>query len=869
MKKLHKFLIALFACSFAFTSMIGMSSCSLLDEVGADLESSSSIDDSESSGGSSGGSNNGSNSGSNSGSQGGSNGGSSSGNNSGSSGDTSGDVENCKHVWKEDVVAATCETAGLRTKYCSKCKFEKESEVLEKFGHDWAWGTFAEVKDEEGNVITPAYTGDYCTVCEQKASQNLEYVLTNGVYYVKGVGNCRDRKIYIPSKVEENGTTYEVAGVMGASGKFYGAFNDFSGITRLEVIGELEEIGKGAFSGCYNLEEVVFNKTVKKIAENTFVACDALANVEVAEGLEEVGALAFKDCVSLKEIVLPGSMATLGTEAFSNCTVLEKVVIGSVLSADSNVTTALTSISNYAFAECVSLKELVLGEGVIEIGRYAFSECENLGEIIIPDSVKEVGEYAFSNCEKAKVISIGRLMDNSKMETIWESAFSNCSSARVIKLPTSLKLVDYGVFSGATEVEEVHIADLNAWCNISFNQAACNPLSSGKAKLYVNGEEVVDLVITNDITNIAAYTFYNYKNMKSLVIGENVKYIGKNAFANCENVTNIQFNATNCTSLSLTLEAFSGIGAKVKPGVELVFGAGVTKVPNYLFAHNFEEDNFVRAKIATVSFEEGSVCKEIGKYAFRNCNAITEVTLPENVEKIDEGAFMYCTMLQKAILGESVKTIGANAFNDCRELEHVEIPETIASIGEDAFAECYLIETVVYPVFAVDYISMNSLKDVTVTTGEITESMFNSSSIETLRLGAGVTKVDRLAFAYSDIKLLDLTDATADIGLEAFSGCAQLEKVIIGNGIETIGEYAFYSCGNLKEVIIGEGVKKIEAGAFEDTALESVDFLDRTGWTVRNEDGIEELPSTTLSEFHKAANWLCDTYVEYVWEKND
>ena len=91
--------------------------------------------------------------------------------------------------------------------------------------------------------------------------------------------------------------------------------------------------------------------------------------------------------------------------------------------------------------------------------------------MIIPDSVKEVGEYAFSNCEKLETLSIGRLMDNSEMETLWPYAFSNCARLKVLKLPTSLEYVYVGVFSDAKELEEVHIADLEAWCGITFKTA--------------------------------------------------------------------------------------------------------------------------------------------------------------------------------------------------------------------------------------------------------------------------------------------------------------------------------------------------------------------------------------------------------------
>ena len=109
MKKLQKYLITLLICSFAATSFIGMASCGVVDEVGADLESGSSV--ATSSDVTSGGSSSSSESSSSS---------SSSGNSSSSSGTTSEGPEPCRHVWQDATITpVTCEADGLRIKSCT------------------------------------------------------------------------------------------------------------------------------------------------------------------------------------------------------------------------------------------------------------------------------------------------------------------------------------------------------------------------------------------------------------------------------------------------------------------------------------------------------------------------------------------------------------------------------------------------------------------------------------------------------------------------------------------------------------------------------------------------------------------------------
>lgn len=50
--------------------------------------------------------------------------------------------------------------------------------------------------------------------------------------------------------------------------------------------------------------------------------------------------------------------------------------------------------------------EVVIPEGVTEIGAGAFMFCESLESIAIPDGVTEIGKLAFMNCESLKSIAI-------------------------------------------------------------------------------------------------------------------------------------------------------------------------------------------------------------------------------------------------------------------------------------------------------------------------------------------------------------------------------------------------------------------------------------------------------------------------------
>ena len=63
-----------------------------------------------------------------------------------------------------------------------------------------------------------------------------------------------------------------------------------------------------------------------------------------------------------------------------------------------NRTRKVTSIGNYAFAECSGLTSVTIPGSVTSIGEYAFSYCSRLTSVTIPGSVTSIGNYAFYNC---------------------------------------------------------------------------------------------------------------------------------------------------------------------------------------------------------------------------------------------------------------------------------------------------------------------------------------------------------------------------------------------------------------------------------------------------------------------------------------
>lgn len=56
-------------------------------------------------------------------------------------------------------------------------------------------------------------------------------------------------------------------------------------------------------------------------------------------------------------------------------------------------------IEDDAFMGCTELTEVVIPEGVMEIGGWAFSDCTALTSVILPSSVTDIDNYAFYGCD--------------------------------------------------------------------------------------------------------------------------------------------------------------------------------------------------------------------------------------------------------------------------------------------------------------------------------------------------------------------------------------------------------------------------------------------------------------------------------------
>ncbi len=90
----------------------------------------------------------------------------------------------------------------------------------------------------------------------------------------------------------------------------------------------------------------------------------------------------------------------------------------------------------------------------------------------------------------------------------------------------------------------------------------------------------------------------------------------------------------------------------------------------------------------TVVFKKVSyLVTSIGEAAFKVCDSLKAITIPDSITNIGWGTFASCKALEEVVIGNSVTSIGEEAFCGCQSLTSITFQGTIAQWKEIALDE--------------------------------------------------------------------------------------------------------------------------------------------------------------------------------------
>ncbi len=483
------------------------------------------------------------------------------------------------------------------------------------------------------------------------------------------------------------------------------AFENCTSLGNIIIPDSVTEIGDCAFCDCTSLEKIVVPNSVNIIDTWAFQNCTSLKNVTISQGVTAINPWAFQNCISITNVEIPDSITFIGTGAFAGCYSLtdievsadnsaysvddgvlfnkDKTSLISYLAGKTNtsyiIPDTVTSIGNWAFYGCSTLKNITIGERVTSIGNNAFSGCDSITSINIPDSVTNIGSEAFAHCINLVSVTLGN-----NVTSIGTYAFAS-GGIKSITIPNSVTNIDNYAFSVPTILygyktctafvrytskhknEYVYLDGVDkdniiegeiGNCTWSLDKLTGELVINGSGKMtdfmiqgapwYQHKWLITEIKVSDGITSIGDFAFWMCGSIKNVTIPNSVISIGNNAFSDCTSLVNVT-------------------------------------IPNSVISIG---DGAFSNCTSLVNVTIGNSLNRIGVSMFFNCISLKEVTIPQSVTIIDAGAFHGCRSLSSVTMGNNVKRIDRWSFHGCSSLENITIPYKVDEIHSDAFREC-------------------------------------------------------------------------------------------------------------------------------------------------------------------------------------
>ncbi len=251
-------------------------------------------------------------------------------------------------------------------------------------------------------------------------------------------------------------------------------------------MGQGYTVGYSTFSGCKNLETVIFEEGITKIPDVALYYCESVKNIVIPDGvkiignralrktaieilklpetLEVIGDSAVWECDALTKVIIPNNVRSIGNDAFAGCNNLRNINLPESLTTigcgvfTSPYITSITIPKNVVsmgqgytvgystFSGCKNLETVIFEEGITKIPDVALYYCESVKNIVIPDGVKIIGNRAL----RKTAIEILKLPET--LEVIGDSAVWECGALTKVIIPNNVKSIGNDAFAGCTNM---------------------------------------------------------------------------------------------------------------------------------------------------------------------------------------------------------------------------------------------------------------------------------------------------------------------------------------------------------------------------------------------------------------------------------
>ena len=382
-------------------------------------------------------------------------------------------------------------------------------------------GSWVFLNNKDIKEITISKYVDFIDIRFVSSCEKLEYIHvdeTSQYYYdVNGILIDKRTEEIVECPIAHDITSDDIPQNVKSIGRY--AFVNCSKLTKLAIPDNITKIDSNVFSGCNNLEEISLSKNITKIQSQTFFGCKKLSHVKINGNLISIEDLAFGSCKSLEFIDLPDTLKIIGENVFNKS----------------------------------GLKEIVLPDGLVEMGKGTFSECEALETAILPADLSYIEDRTFWKC-----ISLKNVVFPNVNTVIGENCFTECISLISIILPKNLQKIAYTqgddnkpIFEGCKNLEEINVESGNKYFSsdkgVLFNKDKSQLLvcPSGKRGYYT---------VPNSVRKIGYGAFFDCVNLYVIELKSKIKKIEN---PNCFISIDDEYKKSKLTSLYVSKNSYS------------------------------------------------------------------------------------------------------------------------------------------------------------------------------------------------------------------------------------------------------------------------------------------------------------------------